>query len=265
MEAQKLERIEKYLAQQMSKSEQSAFETELSTDPELEEAFGTYQIGNAMISSRSRYLLKQELLAQGKQLRHKGIKQLQIRRNLAIAASIGIIVVLTTVFLLNRNKQSDLVKPTGPIANARMDKFYSDNSMNYPPEEASLSPTEETEKLFSQANKLLNKQQYDSTLLILAQLKSIDSMAFFPKTILLEGYSLLQKGDTNGALDAFNKIPPDNPDARRTADWFEALTYLRMHQDQAAIDALWKIANDKNAYFQAQAQKIIKTLNQIEK
>lgn len=254
---EKIERVESYLAQKMPPGERSSFEKKLEEDPELEDILDTYQISNAMIKARRRQLLKQEMLAKGLALQEATqIRIIRFRRRLAIAASIGILAVFIALFWKNTKEE---LSPPSSFSTVKLDQVYGEQIAYFPTEKGtSMGDDSETEKLFKQANDLLNQQQYDSTLTRLDRLQQIDPQAFYPKTELMRGYIQLQQEDIQAALKSFASIPKDNPDARTRADWYMALAYVKQQNHQKAVALFWNLAKNPSAgEYQSKAQAVI--------
>ncbi|WP_298548627.1 hypothetical protein [uncultured Aquimarina sp.] len=223
------EKIEGYLTQTLSKEEVLAFEKEMAEDSELKRELEKQRELHKVLSDKDTLDFKEKL-----QKISAEIKKEQSRSNTyfsywKIAASIIIILGVGTLLWNNLNKTNNF------------SDLYASYYKPYPVEDVTRGDTtnewEEIVKNYSEGN-------YDS---VISKLEKTNSFITSERIRLYLGNSYLNTGKEREALLQFEMIS-DASRYRETANWYRALTHLKLGETNKSLEILKEIINYNGIY-----------------
>ena len=242
------ELIEQYVQGQLEGAELLAFEQKLATDNALKEEVGLFRevsiaIADPVLDSIEKNIseiegdfFKTDYPAEGKRVK------LQSRRWWMAVAAISVLL-LGALFLFR------LFNPTYEKLYAQ----YADHDFSF---------TERgNPNLINRIEQLLDAGQYKTALLLIESYLQTNPNE--TDLILAKGICHCELGeDYQKAITTFSSLPEINPIYINEANWYLALTYLKMKEKDECLACLKKIPESSN-YF-GSSQELIRQLNNID-
>ncbi|WP_027077645.1 tetratricopeptide repeat protein [Maribacter antarcticus] len=215
--------IDKYFAGSLSLEEQVLFENFLKVDSDFKIQFELEKNVKAAVKGSEREILKRKLqgFEEGRSVSSKTKNTFWIP--LRIAASI-VILLSASWFLFN----------FGFLATT--DTLYDANYEQYPNTVYTITRGESNDtSIERKAFEAYESGEYQIAIDYLKKLKTETGLDYVDFYL---GQSYLANGDTQEAIDTFEKIGLINSDYRAEALWYQALAYLKLEQNEKSITLL---------------------------
>lgn len=255
MSNQDIDIIDKYLLEQMSAEEKTAFVLKMETNESLAQEVASHNETMDYIRAIAKEKMKEEAAAIAvnvDEVWEEPNEQLISKRKfkpaytyLAIAASIALLVGLSVLFnQSNGNKFSGLV-----------DKYYKVHPVV-------ARGGDDTDKAYE----LYSYKKYREAIPLLKDCKSVE-----PECNLLLGNAYYEQQAYKQALQAFETLIQDTDNNRpyiNDSRWYASLSYLQLNEPQKAIETLSLIVDNKDAgkKLRDKAKNLLSELNkQLEK
>lgn len=237
-------RINRYLDGKMSRREEAAFEEELKSNEELRETLNLHLDADSTINSHYKEESPDWLGHFKKRYNHLYRQPFAEKRN--IIAVIALLFMILTTYLI-------IFKPFHSVKNpALFDRYYSTYELgnNY----RSAGDFE-----LDRGLRAYNKGNYEEALIFFENLLEIEPAN--AKAHFASGISALELNENRKAAEHFIKVmEADNLEFYQHAQWYLALTYLRMNKIQEAEVLLIALRNT-GGYYHQKASDIIDSLN----
>ncbi|MBW1295304.1 tetratricopeptide repeat protein [Aquimarina litoralis] len=236
------ERIELYLAKQMSVEETIAFEKEMTMNSELELEVEKHRELQRVLSDTDTLRFKEKLQKISEEIKQENSKSASISYSLfwKIAASIVILIGVGTLLWNTLNTSDDLMD------------LYTAYYEVYPVEDvtrgSAATELDLVMKNYEQGN-------YEKVVAILSQ---DTSFSLTEQMRLYLGNSYLNLGREQDALKQFEQIRLDSKYSEN-ANWYSALTYLKLKEVKKASVLLRKII-DFDGIYREKAQELLTKL-----
>lgn len=234
--------IDEYHAGKISEED---FQNRLASDPTLHVAFAQYQQELTIIRAGAKEQLKKKATLALNKLEQKKRSIFSIKRILPLAASLAFLI--AAVFLLKNSNQNlspaDLFDTHFTLPNPAGERNV--NTQSFAWNDAMIAYT---------------NQDFEQTIDLLSPLVNQKDFPFVDRGHLYLGLSLLMQDKYQDAIHHFDAINPESsfvPDAQ----WFRALTYLKMGKLEQTKNALQIIVNQARHYKHKEAIEILNNIN----
>jgi hypothetical protein len=246
------ELIDDKLSGELTGEELEAFDKELQDDPELNAEFELHQEIDEAIQESEVIELRKKLdlvhdLTQNK--KQPGLLRTILRHKLSriAAASFVVLLIITSLSLY-------LLRPDGNLSNDSLFKIY------YQPDAALLiRGTDSQNATLIQAFQLYENKEYSTALELFAKVLHTDEDNI--PVHFYSGISNIELGQYRNALHPFNFIMEHKQNLYvERAEWYAALCYLKLNENESARDLFQKISHSKSSY-KDKAQEILKSIH----
>ncbi len=251
LEKDLFELIDEKLSGELTGEELEAFDSDLMDDPELMAEFELHaEIDEAIqesevIELRKKLDLVHDLTQNKKQ---PGLLRTILRHKLSriAAASFVVLLIITSLSLY-------FLRPDGNMSNDSLFKIY------YQPDAALLiRGTDSQNATLIQAFQLYENKEYTSALEMFGQVLDDDGNNI--PVQFYSGISNIELGQYRNALHPFNFIIEHNQNLYvERAEWYTALCYLKLNENERAVDLFRKISHS-NSSKKDQAHEILKDI-----
>lgn len=251
LEKDLFELIDEKLSGELTGEELEAFDSDLMDDPDLMAEFELHaEIDEAIqesevIELRKKLDLVHDLTQNKKQ---PGLLRTILRHKLSriAAASFVVLLIITSLSLY-------LLRPDGNMSNDSLFKIY------YQPDAALLiRGTDSQNAALIQAFQLYENKSYTSALEMFGQVLDNDGNNI--PVQFYSGISNIELGQYRNALHPFNFIIEHQQNLYvERAEWYTALCYLKLNENERAVDLFRKISHS-NSSKKDQAHEILKDI-----
>ncbi|SEK92276.1 hypothetical protein SAMN04487910_1482 [Aquimarina amphilecti] len=225
------EKIERYLDKTLSEEVTIAFEKEMSTNPELKLEVDKHRELHNVLSNKDVLDFKEKLQKIGEEVKKEKLEETKTSffPYLKIAASVVILIGAGTLLWNTFNSSNDF------------SNLYTSYYELYPVEDVTrgdvLDQLDIVMKNYAQGNhdKVITELEENASLVSSEQLE------------LYLGNSYLQVGKEKKALLQFEKIN-DNSQYYEDANWYQALTYLKLGETNTSLEILERIIRFDGIY-----------------
>ena len=227
------------------KTSEEDFQKRLASDPILQKAFVQYQQELTVIRAAAKEQLKKKATLALNKLGQKKRSIFSIKRMLPLAASLAFLIV--AVFLFKNSNQS--LPPT--------DLFDTHFALPNPAGERNVNTQSFA---WNDAMIAYSNQDFEQTIDLLSPLVNQEDFPFIDRGHLYLGLSLIMQNKNPKAINHFDAINPESSFIQ-DAEWFRALTYLKMGNLEKTKNALKKIVNQARHYKHKEAMEILNNIN----
>lgn len=241
----KINRIEKYLNNELSETEQMALDNELQTDESLATEFGRRQTAHKALD----FIIAKNLKTQLEELEQEDkVVYLQKRRKsrfflLSSAASILLIVGFFAIYFLGGT----------PSSTELVSKYYETPDYNFQRTIEAIKPEDVLKKGVTE----LENKEYTNAISTLASIQKGDEDYIIAQYFLAHArYFSNQYAQAEAGFKLV--VAGDDLRYKEAAEWYGLLSCLAQGKDCGAD--LDKVANNNNSKYQTEAQKIKKQL-----
>lgn len=239
-----IKRIQEYIdSYRKGEITESDFKHRLGLDVELQQEFERYQKDLLVIRSAAREQLKNKAALVLENHEKKSVKMFSMKRILQIAAVF--IFVIMSVYLLQIGQSS-----------SSADLFATHFELPVPASER--NDTQQNQK-WQAAMTVYSNQDYKTTITLLSPLVTQNNFTYPDRGKLYLGVSYLMVNKNQKAIDIFNTVSLESTYAQ-SAEWYRALSFLKIEDKVAAKTAFQKIANQRQHFKQKAALKILEHL-----
>ncbi|MBK9338960.1 MAG: hypothetical protein IPM98_21445 [Lewinellaceae bacterium] len=262
MENEQLTLIEQYLDGALPPEARAAFEAQVATDSALAAELRLHEAARAAIQvqalldrndafyQRGRQKLKQRAhwwkmldLLERLFLQRRADGSSRIRW--ALVAGIGLSAALILILAVRPNWFApDTATPPPPVAVPREKAIIAFNTHFKRMDLAGTLGGADSDTLYSRARSLYAAGACTDVLPILESLLADEQFESRPMALLLKGTCLLDAGNTDAALETLGQVPPAAAGLYQHAQWYIALTYLKMENTAAAAALLRELAEN---------------------
>lgn len=266
-----LDRIDQYIKGELEGAKLSAFEKELETNAPLkEEMLLQKQLFNSIESqdldpdSRANFeddelsekVNSLEYQAVSKKIRQLGIEfdlkpeevknslWVRFRRFVPAAAAILVLVVMSTVYIVNNNPS--------------LDQYYTGN-VNWNSELPSFTEKGDSKSEFSRAEAYFNAKDYTNAILAFEAIDEYDEL--YPYSLMYLGASYANLNQDQQALQVFERLAEMKEFGESSKGlWYAAMIHLKEEDEEKAMEVLKEIARESKNYRYEDALRIVKEL-----
>ncbi len=251
LEKDLFELIDGKLNGELGGEELETFENDLKDDPELMAEFELHKEIDEAIQESEVIELRKKLdlvhdLTQNK--KQPGLLRTILRHKLSriAAASFVVLLIITSLSLY-------FLRPDGNMSNDSLFKIY------YQPDAALLiRGTDSQNAALIQAFQLYENKEYNSALELFSKVLNTDENNI--PVQFYSGISNIELGQYRDALLPFNIIMEHRQNLYvERAEWFAALCYLILNEDEEAVDLFRQISHSKSSY-KDKAHEILKNI-----
>ncbi|TPN87694.1 tetratricopeptide repeat protein [Aquimarina algicola] len=259
--------IELYLDGSMSSEQRLVFEEKMSKNPQLQKDVVTYTemytiynendwnlqntTKNQQITDYESFLMSEQGNAVAKSIKNAEEMYFETQSSSKTRQWLVYIGSIAAIFIIGFFIATRL--NTGIDHNA----LYADykNWENLP----SLT-VRDTNTILAEGEQLFREQQYEEALALFTKFNANDTTKLNTQVLIYMGVTQLELSAYNDALQTFEELKNTNTLDAPKANWFIALTYLKMNSTQKAKDVLKIITNDSNNYNYKKAKSLLRAL-----
>ncbi len=169
----------------------------------------------------------------------------KIMRLAPAIAAIFLVVVISTVYLVNNNQS--------------IDQYYYDN-VNWHAELISFTEKGDSKNNYASAEKFFEAKNYSKTIEALKDINPEDEL--YPYGLMYLGASYANLNKDQEALQVFNQLAQMNEFAESSKGlWYAALIHLKLKDEEKAKEVLNAILKDVGNYHYKDAKQILEDLN----
>ncbi|MFK7774512.1 MAG: tol-pal system YbgF family protein [Saprospiraceae bacterium] len=235
------EYIDKYKSGEISETD---FKQRLESDDELKLEFELHQKDLRAIRAGAKVQLRKKATLALEKHEKESINIFSLKRIIQIAA---MFIFLVAAFFLIQNLGQ-------PASGA--DLFSNHFELPAPVGERNDTPQSDT---WNRAMTAYANQNFEKTIELLSPLVNDQNFQFSDRGKLFLGVSLLMKNEYQKAINTFDAIPSESS-YFKNAEWFKALSFLKMENTSEAKNAFQKIGNQPRHFKQEKAKTILENL-----
>jgi hypothetical protein len=220
------------------------FKNRLASDVALQQEYEQHKKDLLVIRDAAKAQLRKKAALALHKHEQKPAKVFSLKRVLSLAAAIAILIVAFFV-AENMNQPS-----------SASDLFAAHFELPSPMGERNASAQSE---VWNEAMLAYTNRDFDKTITMLSPLLDKDDFLFPNRGKLYIGLCRLMKQENDQAFELFDDISSESSYVQ-DAEWYRALTLLKMNNLEEAKNAFQKIAQQKRHFKQQEAEKILENL-----
>ncbi len=235
------EYIDRYRSNEISETD---FKQRLESDDELKLEFELHQKDLLAIRASAKEQLRKKAIVALDDHEKKSANAFSLKRIMQIAAMF--IFMIAAFFLIQNIGQ--------PKSGATL--FSNHFELPTPAGERNNTPQSEA---WNEAMSAYSNQDFEKTIDLLSPLVNDQNFQFSDRGKLYLGVSLLMTNEYQKAISTFDAIPSESS-YFQNAEWFSALSFLKMENIIEAKNAFQKMANQPRHFKQEEAKTILEKL-----